>query len=244
MKLSRPLSLLVLVILVAGVPLAAFAQEEPKMEEFTSEDGLLTVLYPAEWFIQENTADSGFPGVTIGNSEETLASIVSPEGEELLPGYAGIVVMLMPVDVFSFVGVEVTDETTPDELAAIIVENFFEGGSSAESEATAETTEAATPRFGEVETVDLTEDLQAGYVPVTEIETEGALIVYQADGIVVLTLAAAHTGEYTEEIDALALAVASSVKYTGTADELMNILLGIGDTESPVEATAVVEPAG
>jgi hypothetical protein len=232
MKLTRLLSLLALAALVVSVPLAAFAQEEPEMKDFVSEDGLLTVSYPADWFIEENAADVSFPGVMIGNSEETLAGIVSGSDEEIQPGEAGMIMILIPADFFAFLGVDVSEETTPDDLATIVVENIFGTESSTdESEATAEPTAAATeeaiPEFGEATVVDLTEDLQAGYVAVTEAATEGAVIVFQADGIVVITIAVAYTGEYTEEVDALALAVAASVEYTGTADDLMNALMGI-----------------
>ena len=110
--MKRLLSMLILLTLVAA-PLHVFAQDEPDMEEFVSEDGLLTMLYPADWFIAEGT-DLPFGGAVVMNTEEALERYT--EGEDPEEGDRLIMVALFPLEFFALFGAELPDEPTILEL--------------------------------------------------------------------------------------------------------------------------------
>ena len=71
--MKRLLSVVLLAALVIS-PMAVFAQtEEPaEWQQYTSEDGALSLSYPAGWIAQDGGEDIPFPSAAILNSEDTV----------------------------------------------------------------------------------------------------------------------------------------------------------------------------
>ena len=237
MKFTRTLGLAMALLLFAS-PLTALAQEEPQWTEFVSTDGALTLSYPEGWFLIENGADVGLPGVQISNSEAALAN-----SESLKQGELGIIVLLLPQDILPLLGIELPVEgesMTPEDLVSKI-SSIFIITSETTSEAPGEVTPVPTPELGEPTTIDLGEDITAGYMTLKGDDGEGVVIAYEQDGVIVLIVSASAAGGYTEEFDATTLAVAGSIAYTGTAADLMQFMMG-GAVEGEGAGTAVEEP--
>jgi hypothetical protein len=237
MKFTRALGLVMTLFLLAS-PLTAWAQEEPQWTEFVSTDGALTLSYPEGWFLVENGADVGLPGVQISNSEGALVN-----SEALKVGELGIIVLLLPQDILPLLGIELPAEgesMTPEDLVSKIA-SIFIISSETTSDAPGEMTPVPTPELGEPTTVDLSDDVTAGYMTLKGDDGEGVVIAYEQNGVIVLIVSASAAGGYTEEFDATTLAVAGSIMYTGTAAELMQFMMG-GAVEGEATGTSVGEP--
>jgi hypothetical protein len=253
MKVARVLGLLMVVVLLAN-PLTALAQEEPQWKEFVSTDGKLTLTYPDGWFLVENGIDVGLPGVQISNSETALTGSGS-----LKQGEVGIVVILLPQEILPLLGIELPaegEQMTPENLVKAIASVFIDATESGGVEAD-QTATPSGPQLSEPTLVDLTEELEAGYMTLKGEDGDGVVIAYQQDGVIVLVVGASAAGSYTEEFDAATLAVAGSVQYSGTSAELFQFMMGGSGTvngagesvqeptlESGVEVTVepVIEP--
>src|SRR5690606_4559610 len=187
--LRRRLFSLVLLLALMLVPLVALAQDgEQEMETFTSDDGLLTFSYPAEWVIGPYGAEMGgppFPFVLFSPSQETLDRLNMDE--DFTEGDQAMAVVILPTAFFPMLGEELPAEPTAGDYAGLVALMFFgefEEGPPAEGaeemgEATeeaaegemAEPTEEATEEamtggltLGEPEEVELGEDLTGGLV--------------------------------------------------------------------------------
>jgi hypothetical protein len=223
--------LLVAVFVLLAGPFSALAQdgEGKGMQEFVSEDGLLTLQYPVDWFAaQDDTLP--FPMVVIGNSEELMERNV--EDEDLMEGDAGIRVVILPVDVLAMFGAELPEDYELSDVALAVQASF----SSDEEDGT---------EWGEPETIPLTVDAAQEVVieiiSMTAVDetAEGVYYVYEADGLILIVTAAAYPGEFTEELAALAQDVMATVDYKSTAEELLNALMNPPEEEEPeVEPTA------
>jgi hypothetical protein len=238
MKSTRAFGLLMVFLLLAS-PLTALAQEEPQLTEFVSTDGKLTLSYPADWFLIENGADVGLPGVQISNSETVLTDIAELKQDEI-----GIVVLLLPQDILPLLGVELPaggEQMAPEDLVSQIT-SIFIIASATTSAAPGEPTPVPTPELGEPTVVDLTDDLQAGYMTLSGVDGDGAVIAYEQDGVIMLVVAASAAGGYTDEFDAVTLAVAGSITYTGTATDLMQIMMGASGAGGGEAVEPVQEP--
>ena len=232
MKRAHLLGLLIVAVL-ALTPLAALAQDDMEFDEYTSEDETLTLSYPQDWFIEQAGEDIGTPGIMIANSEETLAKVTGGDDLTLESGEAAMMVLLFPVDLLGFMGVTLTEDTTAVELTETIVNVFMEPEAPSDAEETPEAVE-----IGEVEELELDEDRTAGYVEVADDETEGAFIIFELkDGIILISYVATPPGEFEEEFADLLSEVATTVAYTGTAEELMTTIMGGGMEEEPVTTT-------
>jgi hypothetical protein len=233
MKRAHLLGLLVVAVL-ALTPLVVLAQDDMEFEEYTSEDETLTLSYPKDWFIEEAGAEVGTPGIMIANSEETLAKISGEDDIAIESGEVAMMVLLFPGDLLGFLGITLTDDTTPVELADTIVRVFMEPETPVDAEETPEAVE-----IGEAEELELDEDRTAGYVEVADNETEGAFIIFELkDGIVLISYVATAPGEFEQEYADQLKVVAGSVEYTGTAEELMAAIMGGAmEDEEPMTTT-------
>lgn len=224
MKRNRVLSLLI-VVLLAAMPLTALAQDgDGEWQEFVSEDELLTAEYPDSWgsYVDE---DMPFPTVTFINSEEGVERFDTDE--DMMSGDAAVIVMLLPGDLLAFMGVELTDETTIEEVAGMFAEFIAVESMSEEDMGTLEIGEAELLEFGEDEDM-----MEAGYVTLSDDETDGTVVVFELDeGLYVLGMITAYTGEYTDELEETGLGILSTVSYDGTAMDIMMQLMGGGDDE-------------
>lgn len=219
--LKRLLSVLILAALAVG-PFHVFAQDEPKMEEFVSEDGLLTLVYPVEWVIQES-AELPFGGVAIMNSEEALARYI--DGEDPESGDRLILVTLFPLEFFALFGAALPADPSVLELTAAFATLFAEPEEPPAEDATPE----ATAQISEPEEIELGDDLTAGLFTVSDVDGDGAFIVRPSGtepAFAYMIVAFSPVGEFTDEQLDLAVAVAASVEYTGAPEELMGGLMG------------------
>lgn len=219
MKYLKRLIPVLLAILVLVVPLTVWAQDDgEEKHEFVSEDELLTFSYPAEWVAGE-TPDLGFPAVATASSEDLLAMLLDPTDEEVPPepGQAAAQVLLFPLDILNFMGVELTEEMTDEDVAMAFITGLMGDD------------EDAAMNIGDPEVVEIDEDFEVILFPAVdeEEETEGVVVVYEvADGIMLLGVGQTHIGEYNDDLQALFLEVFTSVEYTGSAEELMLGMMG------------------
>jgi C-terminal processing protease CtpA/Prc len=195
-------------------------QGEPEMARFVSEDGLLTVSYPAGWFIEPSSAEDGCPGVQIVNP----VGVASTE-ETIRPGQIMMMICLLPSEVLTnYMGIVTSAETPPDELAATVTESFFASSITAPSAA---------------KTVDLSAGVRAAYVTAAGVSSdEWMIIAYQHKGIIMITVMVTYAGEITEGTSALGLAVAGSINYAGTADDLLRVM-SISEEDSPTDLSGM-----
>jgi hypothetical protein len=239
--MKRLLSLVVLLALTIA-PIAAFAQDGPELtEEFTSEDGLFSMSYPEGWVVEENTADLPFPGAVLANSEETLAAFNDPDVEGPESGMQAVLLFVFPADFFGLMGMEMPEEPTIVDIANLFGTLFMtpEGGEvapEATEEPMAEATEMATP---EAEEIELGEDMTAGYVEVSDDVSQGALVVRDlGEGLYAVAYAVTAPDEFDEDFAALAQAVAATVSYGGTAEDVMNAMMA---TPASLDGNALVD---
>jgi hypothetical protein len=243
MKRVRLISLLVVFVLMI-TPLAVMAQDNQiKLQDFVSQDETLTVGYPEGWVIQENDVSvTGTPGVMIANSEEALAAMTSTESDgNLSEGQSGIAMLLLPVDLLGFMGIEVPTAGEPLDILAV-ADGFFGSMMGGGAETGADITKA--------EELPLSDEINAGYIKIKDSTIEGAMIVFELKpGVLAVVFGGAYPGEFTDEFNNTLTAVAQSIGYTGTSDDLMTILMGegsssTGDEGSAGEATATPGDTG
>ncbi|NLX11213.1 MAG: hypothetical protein GXY36_16315 [Chloroflexi bacterium] len=244
--MKRLLSMVILFVLVL-TPLSVWAQDdELEWEEFTSEDGLLTLSYPADWIIQGALAEDPFPSVVIMNTQEAMDRYM--DGEEPISGDQLVQVLLLPTEFFTLMGATVEPDAGALELAEAFATSFMgatmaeedmgldeepEDDTEAEMSATEEAMDDGELTIGEPEEFEIEEDVTGAYVPVTEGNTEGAFIVtVVGEGLMAVTFIAAPPGEFTEEQAELGRQIAGSIAFAGTAEDIMNALMGgMGEIE-------------
>ena len=212
---------LMLALLMALTPLAALAQDDMEWETYSTEDELFSVDYPADWLLSEAGAEGiPFPAVVIVNSEEALAHFEAENGQQEA-GDQAISTLLMPGDFLAFMGVTLEEDTSIADITTMLVEFFL----APEEDATEE--EIAATQIGEVEEIELSEDVIAGYALITEIDSEGGFLVTEpVEGVFAISLIAAFPGEYSDELAEIGMQVAASISYEGTAEDLMLAIMG------------------
>lgn len=224
---------LLLALLLALTPLAALAQDDLKLEEYVSEDGLLTISYPEGWssYVDEETP---FPMVIFINSEEGLARI--GDDEDPISGDQAILVFVLPAEFLSFFGVVVTEDMTSAELATTVATMFFEP----EPNADGTVNEEDMTEIGEAAEVELGEDLVAGVVEVADSTSEGTFTTFfPGEGLLAIVSAMAYPGEFTDEQAAVSQAVAASLVYEGSGADLLAAMMAPSEIEeAPEGATA------
>src|SRR5690606_24737706 len=167
----------VMLLALMLVPLGALAQDsEQEMETFTSEDGLLTFSYPAEWFVmslsESEMSGPPFPFVIFSPSQETLDRLAMDE--DFTEGEQAGAVVILPTEFFSVVGEVLPEEPTVGDYAHVAALLLFsepaEGDMGGEmegemAEPTEEPTEAA-----EGEMAEPTEEAAMGESTISEPE--------------------------------------------------------------------------
>lgn len=224
MKRSTRLVLVLLAISALVMPFTALAQDDKDWQTFESEDGLLTVKYPADWHADE-LLDLGFPAFATANNEDVLADVMDTANEETPAesGQAAVQVLLFPVDVFSMLGVEVTDDMALDEVASAFITGLMGDD------------EDAAMNIGDPEIVELEDGPEIVVFPALDEEqsTEGIIVVYEvADGILLLGVGSTYVGEFDEDLNDVFVQIITSTEYTGTAEDLMMALMG-GAMQAP-----------
>ncbi len=229
MKRFYALSLLA-ILLLALTPLAVLAQEDPELETYTSEDELLTLEYPADWFVSV-PEDIPFPSVAFVNSEEGVTRFEADE--DMQSGDAAYVLLLLPADFLAFMEITLEEDTTITEIALVMVEAFM----APEEDATEE--QIAAIEIGEAEEIELTDDLVAALVPVKDFDSEGSFIVYElSEGLYAIFMVSAYPGEATDEQLEAGKLIAASISFEGTAEDVLAAMFAIPDEEAPADDAA------
>lgn len=214
MKTSKVLILLA-VALMAINPWAALAQNGPEMEEFVTENELLTLSYPAGWIIEEMDPAAGLPGIQMGNSEDALDLLMA---DTIPDDTVGIMVVLFPYDFLAQMSPEVIKDPSPAVLVTALSEAMFGPP------------EDSGVEVSEAEVIEWEEEqnpvLEVGYLTFSTDVADGAMVAYEGDGVITWLITIASPGDYTETEQELMMLVAGSVEYTGTADDLIQALLG------------------
>lgn len=224
---------LMLVVLLAVTPLAVLAQDDPQVEEFVSEDGLLTLSYPAGWFPYMDE-DMPFPMVVFLNSEEAVERFMAIE-ENPVSGDQAFLVFVTPIDYLAFFGVTVTEDTTPADLVTTVATMFFE----TEPGEDGTVDEEDMIEIGEADEVELSEELVAGVVDVIDPTGEGTFMTFMpGERLLVIVYTVAYPGEFTDEQAEMAQALAASLVYEGTADALLTAIMTPPVVEEAPEGAA------
>jgi hypothetical protein len=216
--MKKVLFLLALLALVS-LPLAALAQdEEIELAEYVSEDGFLTVSYPAEWVSEPQT---DFPGVLFGSSQEALDR--TNENEPTEAGDAAAGVILFPNDFLGLLGVEMTPDLTQADLTIALAESLTASEESTDPAATPDP-EAEAVTTGEPIEIELEDEETITIVPVTdeELGQAGFIVAYPVgEGITLIGIGNAHGEDYDDELQQLLLDIVLSAEYTGTPEDLL-----------------------
>jgi cytochrome c5 len=236
--MKRLLSLLVLAALVVG-PASAFAQEEPQVKVFTSQDGKLTLSYPADWVAGDAGEDVPLPNAVLASSQDALDR--ANAGEDPISGDIMIDVLVFPTDFLALTGAELPEQPQVTDYAKAFADLFVGPEMPPAGEGTP-TPEA--PQSGEPEEITLSENIPAGYVEVSDSTAEGAFIVYElSDGLLAITFVATFPGEFNEDLAKIAEDVAASVDYGGTVDDVVGPLMA-GEETTGATPEAVPTQAG
>ncbi|WP_119067795.1 hypothetical protein [Aggregatilinea lenta] len=235
--MKRLLSMILLAALVIS-PVAVFAQTEEPMEweQYTSEDGSLSLSYPSGWIAQNGGDDIPFPSAVVVNSEDTLSAWNDPAAEGPGPGQVAILTIILPRDFFDTIGMTLEEDASLADLAATFAQLFGTDEEAVEAEAEMLATEEAMAEpvgteaamsESEAEEIDLGDGMMAGYVEVSESTGDTAYVARDlGDGLVSVTIAFTASGELSDEFVADAQQIAASISYSGTADALMESMMG------------------
>lgn len=171
----RTLLSLLTLFAVLLAPVAALAQDdEPEFEQYTSEDGLLSVSYPSGWLARE----SGFLyGVELINSQELADLMESSEGPEEGPEdqpfpSGGVVtfVNVVTLDNFKMFGMPMEEGMTLEEMLQVFLDFIAAPPAAEEGAEGAEGGEGMAEGEGEAEA----EDAEGEAEGEADAETEGA----------------------------------------------------------------------
>ena len=208
---------LVLAVMLAA-PVLALAQDGDEIiwVEYEDEDGIVKLSYPEGWFI--GTDDTSPGAVAFANNEDLVERLINSgdDDDAAVEGDKGGFVFVLPVEFMAFFGVTITDDTEPLEIAEALSGIFF----SEDDDAVAE--------FGEPELVELEDMEPVGVVSFTEESDnlEGVVLGIHRDGLLIIGLIAAATGEFDEEFRDLAIQTVMSYETSLTAEEIMQGVMG------------------
>ena len=115
--MKRLLSIVLLVALVV-IPFHAFAQEGPKTQEYATEDGTFSLMYPADWVVEE-LPDVPLPGVGFANTQDALDHLNSSQSQ-LQSGDAVIETLIFPMQFLALLQVQLPDNPNPGDIASAL----------------------------------------------------------------------------------------------------------------------------
>lgn len=221
-------AMLLLTVITAITPLAAFAQDgEMTYAEVATEDGLITTMIPEKWVYEELPAESFLRGLAFANTETALEKVVSEDDIPLVSGDVGAIAAVLPADLLLMIGIELTGDLPVTDLALVLATAFSEPDDPEVD---------PVPDMSEPEEVALGDERVAGRVYVVEEDKEGVFIVYPtSEDAVALVYVATFPGEYTGDMEQIALTAAETLVFTGTAADLVPQAAS-GDTDMDGEA--------
>jgi hypothetical protein len=207
MKRVYFLGLLIVLALVL-TPLSVLAQDD-EFEDFESEDGLLTLSYPAGWLTEEDTEflPTFMAGTTENAIEQMQADVTKPESGDLL-----LFVMILPTDFLNMMGAELEPDMSLTDLTTMIGTMFL----------SPEDPEAGNmPEFEDAEEIELDDDVTIGQMAFADDYAQGVFMMRKlSDDLLVVSLAGTAVGEFSEDIAALGEHAVASVAYAGTSEDI------------------------
>lgn len=236
MKSHRSLLVwIALLSLLLGPTLALAQDDDEEWETYLSGDELLTFSYPAEWLVldyaeEEEEMGPPFPFVTLAPDQETLDRLEMDE--DFLEGQHAMAVVILPAPFFTMMMPEaLPEEPTAEDYASQVALMFFGNFEEAPAEG-AEEDPLGGLTLGEPEEVELGEDVTGSLVTLLSDTDEGVVIARLLDDdLIAVVVAAGYPGEFSDDLRQIALDVAASVEYTGTADAMMEALLAVPEFE-------------
>ncbi|MBN1563730.1 MAG: hypothetical protein JXA10_07820 [Anaerolineae bacterium] len=225
----------VLTLLALLIPFTVMAQDDAEFETYTSEDGLLTVDYPAEWGFSV-PEDVPFPSIAFIYGENGVERFEADE--DMQSGDQAMMLLLMPDEFLGYMGLSVDAYESFADFAYVTVSSIMAPDETDPPEY------AAALVVGEGEEITLADGTPAAYVPVSDHDSDGAFIIYALhDDLYAIFKVDAYLEEYTDELAALGQQVAESVSYEGTATDIITALMsgGVEDAMGEDDDTATDE---
>lgn len=224
--------LLALVLLLPTVAFAQDGEDEFEFEPYEDPYGVFTTVLPVGWFVDE---EAGVGTFSIGTSEESLNIVYNSDILSVPTGEFVVFIQLLPIDLLPLVGIELTEETTLEEVAATMADALISD------------TNDIIIEFGEAiaftiegETED--ESIEVGAVSITSETAEGTLaIFYPSEDLLAMVIAAAAPGEFDDFSDVLD-AIGLSFEVLMTAEEMQMVdMTGGADDADMLPTVAPVE---
>lgn len=191
-------ALLLPVLLIVGLALAACTFEVQPVEQYTSQDGYLSLAFPAEWEVLEDETADGTTLLLVGSDPEMM------DMDSVPADAAAVFLMVMP-NFIPEAGLEVLT-LDAEELAAMSRSGIIE---EPETE------------VGEIEAVVLPSDLSAYRFPVSDPEMTGAVYTFSPalDVLAMAVVAGATDGDGSSLV--AAEQVLSSLEINGDPAEFV-----------------------
>ncbi|GAB4421830.1 MAG: hypothetical protein Kow00106_18910 [Anaerolineae bacterium] len=229
----KPIALgIALILVLVMTPMALLAQGDDELETYTSEDGLLSVSYPSGWLTSVDE-EAPFPFVIFVNTEEALERVEA--GDDLASGDVGVLVVILPSEFLTFFGVMLDADAAPAEVAESVATAML--GPTPAADGTVEESEQV--EFSEFEEVELTDEMLGGFGTAASATEEIAITIFSpGEGLLAIVYTATSAGELTEADAELSKTVAASLTYDGTAEDLMNAIMGGPIEEAPEDTTS------
>ncbi|HLA42498.1 MAG TPA: hypothetical protein VJZ27_03625, partial [Aggregatilineales bacterium] len=170
---------------------------------------VITISYPADWLAEVDVAQGG---IVIVNGESAREAMENTE-EDAGPGEEdfAILITFLPAEFLAIMGVEITEETTVEEVANLIATAMVGDGS-----------DESAPEIGETSTVTLGEDdeeVEVGAVEITSDTLSGKLVTWIVEDTVVLVVLAGHPDTYAD-FEETGLEILSTLEVSGTGEEI------------------------
>ena len=186
--------------------------EEILSTEFSSATDQFSLRHPADWVVEE---DAGANVLVMGNSEAALERFNAGQAE---PGDFAMNIGFIPAAFFeegAFAALDIQLRTTPDAFLQSIMPMLRLTGDNVEGTAVSE---------GEL--VSLSDDVEAGLLILSNEERDGIFIVFEAaGGVFAFVTAAGYPGE-GGDLQEIASAIAATLDYTSSAEDLMVTFYG------------------
>lgn len=213
----------IMLVVMLAAPLLALAQDDDEMVEintedwveFVSEDELFTVRHPAGWFA---SPDPDSPTTLIVVNSEALIETFNDDDSPAQPGDKIVgIIGLLPADFLPLLGIEVAADSATQGLIEGIAKALG---------ADSDGSEGGGAEFGEIDVVEVSDELEIGTVEVISEAQEftGYFFAYELEGIVVVGTAATHIDELDAEFKDVAIEILASLKIGVTAEELLALM--------------------
>lgn len=183
------------------------------MKQFTT--NLFSVTYPAGWTVIEHEDGSG---VILATSDVELARY--RQGASFAPGDQALSISLTPAELFQTLQIPIEPGATARQLSEALLTKLGE-------------IHGTEP--GAAEVVELEDGREVALKRAANDRAEGAVILLEiSDSVIALNTVVCHPGEYGAA-EATALAILSSLAFSGTADALSGAIQPVRPVDFPIQ---------